>query len=163
MKHPLFTIEMFLSKAVIKRNGCWLWIGAKSQGRLRNGKGEYYGRFNIGGKSTSSHRVSYEIFNGDIPFGLEIDHLCRNPLCVRPSHLEAVSHSENCKRGTSYYHLQDKAKMITHCPNGHPYSKENTYITPGIPTRHCKQCVRDRAREYQRKKRAKQALEKAGE
>lgn len=33
--------------------------------------------------------------------GLEFDHLCRNKLCVRPDHLEAVTHTENVRRGNS--------------------------------------------------------------
>lgn len=48
-------------------------------------------------------------------------------------------------------HSRIHAKMVTHCPKGHSYDESNTYVTPGKPTRHCKQCVRIRAREYQRK------------
>lgn len=36
--------------------------------------------------------------NGPLPPGLELDHLCRNKSCVRPDHLEAVTHRENMRR-----------------------------------------------------------------
>ncbi len=40
----------------------------------------------------------------------------------------------------------------THCPQGHPYDEVNTYWTR-TNRRMCKTCVRDRSREYQRRKR----------
>lgn len=46
----------------------------------------------------TAHRVSYELFVGPIPEGYDVDHLCGQPLCVRPSHLEAVTPSENRRR-----------------------------------------------------------------
>lgn len=47
-------------------------------------------------------------------------------------------------------HQREHAAMITHCPKGHAYDASNTYQSPSDKDRHCKQCVRDRAREYQR-------------
>lgn len=77
-------------------DGCWEWTGA-----IQPGTG--YSALNVGtvdGKKiiTSGHRVLYELFNGPIPEGTEIDHLCRNRTCVRPAHLEAVTRSENNRR-----------------------------------------------------------------
>ena len=66
---------------------CWLW---RAQ---RNPKG--YGRFDIGGTPAYAHRVAYELINGPIPDGLEVDHLCWNPSCVNPEHLRAVSPQTN--------------------------------------------------------------------
>jgi hypothetical protein len=65
---------------------CWLWTAATSAG---------YGRMRIDGESQLAHRVSYQIHNGSIPAGLEIDHICRVRLCVNPDHLQAVSSSQN--------------------------------------------------------------------
>lgn len=70
--------------------GCWLWTGATANG---------YGYFRLGCKVVPAHRVAYVWLRGDIPDGMDLDHLCRCRCCVNPSHLEPVSRSENTKRG----------------------------------------------------------------
>lgn len=63
---------------------CWIWKGRPSN------KG--YGRH--GGKY--AHRVMMEhITGGDIPPGMQVDHLCFVRLCVNPAHLEIVTPDEN--------------------------------------------------------------------
>lgn len=52
----------------------------------------------MGGKEYVAHRAVYEHYVGPIPEGLELDHLCKNPPCVRPEHLDPVSHAENIRR-----------------------------------------------------------------
>lgn len=47
---------------------------------------------------TLAHRAAYEMVRGPIPDGLELDHLCLNPPCVNPAHLEPVTHLENVRR-----------------------------------------------------------------
>ena len=74
---------------VDEKTGCWVWQRAKSK--------LGYGRFGTNGGL--AHRIYYERENGKIPDGLELDHLCRNHSCVNPSHLEAVTHRENHRRG----------------------------------------------------------------
>jgi hypothetical protein len=140
-------------RRIVKKNGCWVWIGAKRAGRVRNGKMQYYGVVTIGYKNKCVHRVIYEMYKGKIKKGLELDHLCRNTLCVNPKHLEAVTHSENCKRGTAWHHFVEEAKKITHCPQGHEYTKENTYIYDG--QRRCKTCGNIREKIYLANKRRK--------
>ena len=70
---------------------CWIWSGTL------NNKG--YGRVAIAGKGQYAHRAMYEQEVGPIPDGYEIDHLCRVRACINPAHLEAVTHSENLRRG----------------------------------------------------------------
>lgn len=67
-------------------SGCWLWLlSVGSHGYGQSGR-------------TTAHRVSHEAFRGPIPEGYEVDHLCRNKLCVNPDHLEAVPPVENQRR-----------------------------------------------------------------
>jgi len=114
-----------------------------------------YGRFWNGAKKVLAHRWLYEHWMGPIPAGLELDHLCRNPSCVNPKHLEPVTHQENCRRGDAgkMSGLQQQAKM--HCPHGHPYSGDNlAYDKNGH--RYCRTCVNARslAGYHERKARA---------
>ena len=101
----------------VNPNGCWIWQGSKD--RLG------YGR--VGGSKSGegrglAHRFAYEFVKGPIPEGLELDHLCRNPPCVNPDHLEAVSHLVNTLRG-----IAGVMAARTHCLRGHPYDLFNTY------------------------------------
>lgn len=123
--------------------GCWEWIGFL----LPNG----YGRISWNGEKQYIHRVAYEIFAGPISAGLEIDHLCRNRACWRPSHLEAVTRRVNTLRGESF--AATKARQ-THCVNDHPFDDANTYFAPN-GTRKCKECRRvARQRSYRKQREA---------
>ncbi len=92
--------ERFWAK-VEKTDGCWLWTGATSNGRGRFNTGEWDGWK----RSAPAHRVAYQLVIGPIPEGLEIDHLCNNPICVRPDHLEPVTRSENARRAAQDIHV----------------------------------------------------------
>ena len=132
-------MERFLSWVLPEPNsGCWLWNGS--------GRGPYYGKFAIKKNSFMAHRVSYELFKGKIPDGLEIDHVCRNRICVNPDHLEPVTRKENHARSIAAgAHSSLVGKNKTHCPHGHEYTRENTYIDQS-GWRECRACNRDRAR-----------------
>lgn len=111
---PRFTAARFWPK-VRRTRTCWVWTGATRGG---------YGSFEVGGRKRPcnyilAHRFAFQLANGEIPQGLELDHLCRNQLCVRPSHLEVVTHRENMLRGRGF--AAQNAKK-TKCPQGHEYS-----------------------------------------
>lgn len=116
---------------------CWTWVGCKD--RLG------YGKFSKGGRSSPilAHRWAYEYFVEPIPAGLELDHLCRNPSCVNPTHLEPVTHALNMKRAQPGY---QPGRELEYCRNGHPYDASNTRIDPRSGGRFCKTCNKLRAR-----------------
>src|SRR5207248_947904 len=124
----------FLAK-IDKTDGCWLWRGERPRG--------LYGRFKSGGRRVSAHRWAYEHWRGPIPEGLLIDHLCRNPGCVTPAHLEPVTQRTNLLRGDTF---QARNVAKTHCPQGHPYDEANTYPVPQGGGRGCLTCRRIRSR-----------------
>lgn len=82
--------ERFWSKVDVSGD-CWEWTA-------NIGIGNRYGSFLLNGKKRPAHRVAWELERGPIPPGLELDHLCRNTKCVRPDHLEPVTHLENMRR-----------------------------------------------------------------
>jgi hypothetical protein len=72
---------------------CWIW-------KLKtNATG--YGYLSDRGRDRLAHRWYYEAARGPIPKGLQLDHLCRQRLCVNPDHLEPVTAMENGRRGAS--------------------------------------------------------------
>jgi hypothetical protein len=85
------TLESRFWSKVTKTETCWIWTGSD------NAIG--YGRISVDGRLHYAHRWSYEQARGPIPDGWVVDHLCRTPQCVNPSHLEAVTHHENNVRG----------------------------------------------------------------
>lgn len=86
-------LKQTLSYAVDPVTHCWNWTKGVS--------GTGYGIAWFEGKLLSAHRLSYTLHKGQIPDKFDIDHLCRNKRCINPDHLEAVSHAENNRRGSS--------------------------------------------------------------
>ena len=128
-------IERFARKVLLPEDPysdeCWLWVGSRNR--------QNYGQFNYGGRVVGAHRIAYELLRGGIPEGLEIDHLCRNPQCVNPDHLEPVTDRENIMRGMLPILAKHQQVVKTHCPHGHPYSAENTYYD-NKGSRVCRAC-----------------------
>ena len=85
--------EKFLSRVDASAE-CWIWTGYSTP--------DGYGAFTFWshGKAVTkkAHRLAYEFAYGEIPAALQIDHLCRNRLCCRPEHLEAVGALTNLAR-----------------------------------------------------------------
>lgn len=125
---------MALDRYTVSETGCWLWTGAPT----RDG----YGAASVNGRTRPAHCAVYEAHRGRIPFGLVLDHTCRNRLCVNPDHLDPVPRRVNTLRGTSPAAYFD---MRTHCDRGHEFTPANTY-TRKEGGRRCRRCEAERQR-----------------
>jgi hypothetical protein len=139
--------ERFWEK-VDKTGDCWLWTASTAHG---------YGQFYVKGKRSPgrAHVIAWELANGPVPEGLELDHLCHgwdkscrgggtcpHRACVNPAHLEPVTHRVNGLRGRSIVAVH---AIKTHCPQGHEYTPENTWMGKARRVRLCRACHRIRA------------------
>lgn len=125
-------------------DGCWLWTGT-----LRRGG---YGAFHFRGNTRPASRIAVLWSGREIPYGHHVDHLCRTPQCVNPSHLEVVTPGVNSLRGNTFCAI-NAAK--THCVNGHALTAENLSSYSHKGWRYCKACSRERM-QRRRAERAKQ-------
>jgi hypothetical protein len=85
---------------LVERDECWVWTGA-----VQNGG---YGYVGIERHVELVHRWIYQDLIGEIPKGLVLDHLCVNPSCANPWHLDPVTRAVNNARG-GYSHGTRKA------------------------------------------------------
>lgn len=128
---------------VLISEGCWLWVGS-----INHATG--YGLVSVPvpevGRRTvtmGAHRFAYELLVGPIPEGLEIDHLCFNTECVRPDHLEPVTHAENMRRSREAGRLGRPCAV--RCKRGHVLTGDNLYhyrTANGRTARFCRECGR---------------------
>ena len=73
----------------IDPNGCWLWQGSKHR--------QGYGTIGYRGKPHLTHRISWLVFNGEIPDKIKVCHKCDITNCCNPDHLFLGSQKENMK------------------------------------------------------------------
>lgn len=138
--------DRFWQKCSVSGTGCWLWTG------LLAGQGYgYYRPVTLGTRRV--HRITYLALVGEIPSGLELDHLCRVRNCCNPAHLEPVTRSENSRRGIGAQVIRARTAAMTACVRGHEFTEENT-ARDHRGHRRCKECTRMHANEANRRKRA---------
>lgn len=123
--------QVLFWKKVNKSGPCWLWKGC-SRGKYLK---QRYGQFWNGTKVELAHRYSYRNTVGEIPQGLVLDHICRTTLCVRPSHLRAVTNRENILSGEG---ACARFRRRTHCKRGHRLGGKN--VLPSRTDRECRAC-----------------------
>lgn len=116
---------------------CWLWIGTKYQ----NG----YGHFMLdqagdAHKQIVAHRMAWILTHGPVAEDLCVCHACDVPACCNPSHLWLGTKADNARDHRDKRRQWQQKK--THCPQGHPYSPENTVFINknGHEHRICKTC-----------------------
>jgi hypothetical protein len=103
-------------------HGCWLWQGTtndKGYGTIWNGHG-----------NVMAYVYGWVMTRGELPEGFELDHVCRNPRCVKPTHMEPVTSSVN--------HLRKPPRDV--CLKGHPLVPGNVYMYPKSKARLCVEC-----------------------
>ena len=86
---------------------CWIWI----KGTYPNGYGQ---ACTDDGKCRprQAHVMVWEWLYGDVPKGLELDHICHNHPCVNPDHLRAITHTENVQCGAHAVLNPEKVREI---------------------------------------------------
>lgn len=127
---------------------CWPWTGATNYAG--------YGVLNVGKTQYRAHRVAYELWVGPIGPGLTIDHVrargCVSRSCCNPAHLEAVTGSENVRRGNSPPMIMSRKDT---CIRGHAFAGDNlgTRRVGDKIYRLCRTCARIRGRKHDRLRR----------
>lgn len=132
-------IERLLSKRIITVNGCWEYTGHCGI--------DGYGTIYYINKTVHVHRISQELFKPkEFNKGLKTLHKCNNKKCFNPEHLytgDGFDNMKDLKESGNNFELNK-----THCPKGHEYTEENTYVRKGTNRkghRECRICIRDRA------------------
>jgi hypothetical protein len=103
---------------------CSEWIPTRNKGR--------HGSCRWEGRQQGAHRVSWQIHVGPIPDGHEVHHLCLNPCCVNPVHLQVLSPAD---------HRRCHPPLIRpECKRGHRY-EEGSYRVGKAGERLCLACM----------------------
>ena len=125
---------------VRKTKTCWVWTSS----RLSHG----HGQFRSDSGMVMAHRFAYESLRGPIPGGKVLDHICRNPPCVNPDHLELVTNVENVMRGISPHAINARKTL---CARGHVLSVHQS----NQRWRMCRVCLSEQAKIRRLKRRPK--------
>ena len=141
MKETL-PVEFLVLRKILGEDECWL---SPDRALDRHGYGAVTVRRGDESSTLRAHRAIYEWVHGPIPAGMDLDHLCRNPACCNPRHLEVVTRSENLLRG-----FESRGGRV-YCKYGHLLEGENLRLVRrdgrGVQ-RVCRECNRIYCRNY---------------
>lgn len=139
---PLPVEERFWSKVLMGPGGCWIWSSSTNN--------DGYATFWAQG-AVRAHMWAYERFVGAVPPGMELDHVCHSRdggcpggkdclhrRCVRPDHLEPVTHGENIARSPKRSNLGPLCGASRHA---WPESALLVHTGPRAGRRYCKLCT----------------------
>ena len=108
---------------------CWEW----KYGKISTG----YGAILLpNGKQILAHRLSYELFYGEVPSDKLVCHICDNPPCVNPIHLFLGTYKDNTQDMLSKGRAKGGPKYNRYCKRGH--DRYNNATADG----HCLSCMR---------------------
>jgi hypothetical protein len=113
---------------------CHIWTASVTE--KRGG----YGQFRLDGRMRKAHQIALELAGVEIPSGHVSDHLCRNPPCVRQTHLEPVTYGVNFLRSEHPTAITVRSNI---CRSGrHELTEDNTIMRDrnGKPNRECRLC-----------------------
>jgi HNH endonuclease len=132
------TREWLESKVeMVPEMGCWIWMGSLG-GNKGYGRARLHGRH---GRKTRAHRISFELYKGQIPDGLLVLHRCDVPACVNPAHLFVGTQKVNMHDAKVKGRLKFMPRKIT-CIRGH-----NDWKTRARGDRYCVTCKREQRRD----------------
>ena len=108
-------MQQIMNNVIIHpRTRCWMWTAAINN----KGYGLIHRRIQKDGRF--AHRVSYKIFNGDIPDGMLVLHKCDTPRCVNPEHLSLGTQSDNIQD------CSNKGRLVDNAGEKHGMAKLNS-------------------------------------
>jgi hypothetical protein len=134
---PRPILDRFLEK-ISMNGGCWIWMGSK----CNRGYGGIAMKKKNGWSPKRTHRLSWEIFYGNIPKGLCVCHKCDTPSCVSPYHLFLGTVKDNQQDMISKNRKNNYNIHKIHCKRGHLLEGNNLKIKKrnGKISRHCIPC-----------------------
>lgn len=114
-----------------------------------NGSGHLLVDLRVNGQrhTVQVHLQVLGAFVGPTPAGMECRHLNGDPADNRLANLQYGTRSENTF--DSVLHGTHPSSRVTHCPQNHEYTEDNTYVNPRLPrSRTCRVCMRQAQKDY---------------
>ncbi|WP_375544230.1 HNH endonuclease signature motif containing protein [Pseudoclavibacter albus] len=139
----------------VSAEGCW--ISSYSVGSHGYAQVGWTDRTTGKTNTVLAHRASWTHVHGQVPYGMTLDHICKQRLCVNPDHLRLMSNFENARRTSGL------DWPIGVCKHGHPASemryrgngqaKDGTQRFKAV----CRLCNRQWQRDYRARKQIRKA------